>query len=91
MAAKQMEPDLVRVNIRISPEVHQFFKERAMKTGVSMSSLMFLALEKSVQEQQFMGGGLQQLLKMSKELGLDGDMADVERMLSETVLDMERE
>lgn len=88
--AKQMEPDLIRVNIRISPDVHQFFKERSIKTGVSMSSLMFLALEKSVQEQQFMGGGLQELIRMGQGLGLDEDMTDVERMLSEAILDMEQ-
>ena len=86
-----MDDNLIRVNIRVSPEVHQFFKERSIKTGVSMSSLMFLALEKSVQEQLFMGGGLQELIRIGKDFGMDKDMTDVERRLSEAILDMERE
>lgn len=42
----------VRVNIRVSPEVHQFFKNRSEQCGVSMSALMFLELEKYVNEQK---------------------------------------
>ena len=42
--------DVMRVNIRVSPEVHQYYKERAYKTGVSMSSLMFLDLERAAKE-----------------------------------------
>ncbi|MGA9175461.1 MAG: hypothetical protein WBZ33_16005 [Thermoactinomyces sp.] len=44
--------DLVRVNIRVTPDVHQWFMDKSKKTGVSMSSLMFLALERHIQEQQ---------------------------------------
>lgn len=43
--------ELIRVNIRITPEVHQWFKEKSDRTGVSMSSLMYLALEQHVQQQ----------------------------------------
>jgi len=43
--------DMKRVNIRISPEVHEWFKMRSEKTGVPMSSLMFLALEQYIQQQ----------------------------------------
>lgn len=46
-----MENELRRVNIKISPEVHEWFKIRSEKTGVSMSSLMFLALETHIQQQ----------------------------------------
>ena len=34
-----------RMNIRVSDEIHEWFKVKSDKTGVSMSSLMFLALE----------------------------------------------
>lgn len=37
--------DLRRVNIRITEEVHEYFKDKSIKTGVSMSALMYLALE----------------------------------------------
>lgn len=90
MTAEQ-ESQLVRVNIKVSPEVHQFFKERSIKTGVSMSSLMFLALEKSVQESIFMGGGMQELIRIAKQAGLDEVLTDGEKRLSEAILDMERE
>lgn len=83
--------DLIRVNIRVSPEVHQYFKERSSKTGVSMSSLMFLALEQNVRQELFMGSNLPELLRVGKELGLDKQMTDGERRLSEAILDMERE
>lgn len=43
--------DLVRVNIRVTPEVHQWFLEKSKRTGVSMSSLMYLALEQHIQQQ----------------------------------------
>jgi hypothetical protein len=43
-----------RVNIRVSPEVHDWFRIRSEKTGVPMSSLMFLALETHIQQQQML-------------------------------------
>lgn len=36
--------DTIRVNINISAEMHQFYKEQAVKTGVSMSAMMSFAL-----------------------------------------------
>lgn len=43
--------EMKRVNIRVSPEVHEWFRVRSEKTGVPMSSLMFLALEQYIQQQ----------------------------------------
>lgn len=43
--------DMKRVNIRVSPEVHEWFRLRSEKTGVAMSALMFLALENYIQQQ----------------------------------------
>lgn len=45
------ENDMKRVNIRVSPEVHEWFRLRSEKTGVAMSALMFLALENYIQQQ----------------------------------------
>ncbi|MNW50896.1 hypothetical protein D3C74_283610 [compost metagenome] len=36
--------DTTRVNISVSEEIHQFYKEQAKKTGVSMSAAMSTAL-----------------------------------------------
>lgn len=81
----------VRVNIRVSPQVHQYFKQRSEASGASMSVLMFLALEKYVQEQTFMNGGLPELLEIAKSQGLLNNLSDGEKRLSEAILDMERE
>lgn len=45
------EENLKSVNIRVSPEVHSYFKERSRKTGASMSALMFLALEEHMKKE----------------------------------------
>lgn len=42
--------DMQRVNIRVSPQVYEWFKARSEQTGVAMSSLMFLALEQHIQQ-----------------------------------------
>lgn len=41
-----------RVNIRITEEMHQWFKKRSEQTGVNMSSLMALALEEHMVQRQ---------------------------------------
>lgn len=43
--------EMKRVNIRVSPEVHEWFRIRSDRTGVPSSSLMFLALEQHIQQQ----------------------------------------
>jgi hypothetical protein len=44
-----MEKEFVQVNIKVSKDLYQYFKTRSAKTGVSMSSLMFLTMESHVQ------------------------------------------
>jgi hypothetical protein len=43
--------DMKRVNIRVAPHVYEWFKDKSARTGVSMSSLMYLALEGHIQQQ----------------------------------------
>lgn len=43
--------DLKRVNIRIHPDMYEWFKIRSEKTGLPMSALMYLALEQHIQQQ----------------------------------------
>ena len=45
------EYEMKRVTLRMSPEVHEWFKLRSKKTGVPAASLMFLALEQYIQQQ----------------------------------------
>lgn len=56
--------EMKRVNIRISPSVYDFFKERSDSTGVSMSALMFLALEEHVNQHTI----IPQIPKIMEEL-----------------------
>lgn len=56
----------VRMNIRLSAEVHDYYKQRSEQTGASMSALMFLALEKASREERFMNEGIQDLLKAAQ-------------------------
>ena len=46
--------ELKRVNIKVSPEIHAWFKLRSDKTGVPMSALMYLALEEYVQQKDLL-------------------------------------
>lgn len=48
------ENEMKRVNIRVTPEIHEWFRGRSERTGVPMSALMFLALEQYVQQQMMM-------------------------------------
>lgn len=45
-----------RVNIRISENMHQWFVKRSEETGVSMSSLMALALEEHMVQREAIVG-----------------------------------
>jgi len=60
------EHEMKRVNIRITPEVHEWFRLRSDRTGVPASSLMFLALEQHIQ-QQTMIPHIPDILEKAKE------------------------
>jgi len=81
--------NLIRCNVRVSPEVHAWFKERSESTGVSMSALMFLACEKYMHEHQFMNSGLPKLMEIAKQAGVDVSGV-IPQGLSEAILDAER-
>lgn len=87
MAKYVPNEDLIRVNIRISKDVKNYYTTRSKQTGVSMTALMYLALEKAMREETFMKTGLPQLLKMAKEHGIS--TPEMESM-SEAFLDAER-
>lgn len=60
------ENDMKRINIRVSPEVHEWFKLRSERTGVAMSALMFLALEQHIQGQRMLPL-IPEILEQTKE------------------------
>ncbi|EJW13764.1 hypothetical protein M5X00_00640 [Paenibacillus alvei] len=43
--------DFVRFPLKVSPQVHAFFKKRSKETGVAMTSLMYLVLEDYVKNE----------------------------------------
>jgi hypothetical protein len=49
-----MEKELIEMKVNLTPEMHAWFKERSQKTGVSMKSLIFLALETYVEQKVIM-------------------------------------
>lgn len=61
------ENEMKRVNIRVSSEIYEWFKYRSKKTGVSMSALMFLALESHVQQNTLIPQ-MSEMLKEMKEM-----------------------
>lgn len=48
------EKKTARVNIRISKRVHQYYKVRASEMGLSVSSLMAVALNEYMKQEQSM-------------------------------------
>lgn len=47
---QQQEVDFKRVNIRISPEVYNYFRNKSDMTKISASAMMFLVLEEYVKK-----------------------------------------
>lgn len=77
-----MMSDLIRVNVRITPEIHEWYLAESKRTGISMSSLMFLALEKNMQEKQFLGGKMPQIVEAAEKLGsLSTDKAEAMKLI----------
>ena len=49
-----MEQQFKRVTLRMSAEVHEWYRLRSKKTGVPAASMMALALEQYVQQQNML-------------------------------------
>jgi hypothetical protein len=47
-----MMSDIIRVNISVSREVHEYFQEKAYRSGVSMSAAMSLILFEKMEEEK---------------------------------------
>ena len=53
------ENNLIRVNIRVSKKIKEYFENKSAETGVAQSALMALALEEYIDQKQtinFFGG-----------------------------------
>lgn len=46
--------EMRRMNIRVDDVLYNYFRNRSKETGVSMSSLIFLALEQYVEQKEAM-------------------------------------
>jgi antitoxin component of RelBE/YafQ-DinJ toxin-antitoxin module len=47
-----MSAEMVRVNTRISKDVNDWLDKKSSKTGIPKSTLIYLALEQYIQQQQ---------------------------------------
>ena len=65
-------PNMTRVNIRITKELHELYKEQSDKTGISMSVLMFKDLEQA-QQQRVVVSMLPQMMSMMNDITEIGD------------------
>jgi len=81
-----MEKDVIknetqRVNVRLPIEVYNYFKAKSARTGVSMSSLIYLSLEeyisyrKSIEE-------LPELMAQMKQMQLQADLNKLSQLES---------
>ena len=65
------EPKIVRLNIRVSKKIDNYFVEKSEETGVAKSSLMALALEEYIDQKKMLNfttdGGFQGLLQQVEE------------------------
>lgn len=59
LCSVDQENNLIRVNIRISKKIKEYFENKSANTGVAQSALMALALEEYIDQKQtvnFFGG-----------------------------------
>ena len=61
------EEEFKRVTIRMSAEVHEWFRLRSKKTGVPAASMMALALEYYIQQQNMLPL-IPEILERAREL-----------------------
>lgn len=45
-------PNLIRINIRVSQKIKSYFENKSYETGVPQSSLMALALEEYIDQKE---------------------------------------
>lgn len=64
-----MESKAIRINLRISPRVKNYFDKKCEETGVPRSCIMALALEEYIDQKSTItcmeNGGMEQLLKFA--------------------------
>ena len=48
----EQENNLIRVNIRVSKKIKEYFEKKSAETGVAQSALMALALEDYIDQKQ---------------------------------------
>lgn len=48
----EQENTLIRVNIRVSKKIKEYFEKKSAETGVAQSALMALALEDYIDQKQ---------------------------------------
>lgn len=65
--------EMKRVNIRVTPLVYKYFMSKSKNTGVSMSSLMYLALEDYVKQQQLIFENMPDMLRQMQLYGFNGN------------------
>lgn len=59
--------DMVRINTRISREVNDWLDAKSERTGVSKSTLIYLALEQYIQQQR-VADDMPKMMEMITEL-----------------------
>lgn len=72
-----------RVSLRVSDEVHKYYKNKSKKTGISMSSLMYIALDKQREQEELMKNVPDMLKKMED---LQDDLETYKQKGKETLL-----
>jgi hypothetical protein len=65
----KINPNMTRVNIRITKELHKLYKDESEKTGISMSILMYKDLEQMSQQRVMMSmlPGMMSMIDMMKQ------------------------
>lgn len=67
----ESENNLIRVNIRVSKKIKEYFEKKSAETGVAQSALMALALDEYIDQKQVVdfttNGGIQDLLRQIEE------------------------
>jgi hypothetical protein len=63
--------DLKRINVRVMPEMHEWFMKMAEAKGLTMNAIMIFALETYMQQQTMMPMLGDMLKELNKEIAKD--------------------